>query len=487
MSATKVAEALNILHRDREESLLKIERYMRGDHDKPYAPDTADAEFTLLQKRAITNILPLAVKNPCQGLAIDGYNRGGTVRERVADLRKNTPEWDSFKRGGSDVRQDALYLDSATYGMAYTVEVKTEYGSKTKMFSPLMATAVYDDPTNDDAPVGLLHILKMPDGKGKNGVGEFWDERFYYTFSFRSLADEAEGITITKSELHGLNECPGNEFFIQKDLLGNRIGIIEPLFRVQDRLNQTVFDLLMAQTYGSFQIRTITGMAPPTEMELVRDEQGNIVGSKPKIDPNTGRPKPAKVNLNASRFMWAEDADTKFGSLPGTSLNGYIDAIDLAFRHFSAMGQTPPHYLLGQIANLSAEALQAAEASRSRLIRDMQGNFGAAWKRQFRLKGLFLNDAEIYDDYDGEVTWVDVEQKSLSKVADGLVKLKEINIPDRGLWEMVPGVTSTQLADWEEWYDEQDTETKLAIALERASGGMSNGNQDDAEESDTSG
>src|SRR5690606_23072271 len=139
-------------------------------------------------------------------------------------------------------------------------------------------------------------------------------------------------------------------------------------------------DLLVAQTYTSHEVRYATGMAPPVQMELL-DEDGNVttnpelaVESRPTLDA-AGNPIPAPINHNARRFLFAEDSDVQFGSLPGGPLSPLIDSIDMSIRHLAAVSQTPPHHLLGQIANLSAEALQAAETALSRKISEFRAAF----------------------------------------------------------------------------------------------------------------
>ena len=41
MSLSLAKQLLETLHRDREKTLLKVDRYIRGDHDMPYMPDQA--------------------------------------------------------------------------------------------------------------------------------------------------------------------------------------------------------------------------------------------------------------------------------------------------------------------------------------------------------------------------------------------------------------------------------------------------------------
>jgi hypothetical protein len=133
------------------------------------------------------------------------------------------------------------------------------------------------------------------------------------------------------------------------------------------------------------------------------------------------------------------------------------------------VSQTPPHHLLGQIANLSAEALLAAETALSRKIEEFRHAFGEAWERVFRLAAELSGNALAEGDVHGEVIWRDMESRSLAQSADALGKLAEsLEIPKRGLWTRVPGVTQNEIAAWEDLREQDDSIGLLASALTRA-------------------
>jgi hypothetical protein len=111
---------------------------------------------------------------------------------------------------------------------------------------------------------------------------------YEYEVTFKSLADLEVGHCQAPRK-HGASECPVTRFVATVDLEGRTIGVVEPMIPLQNRINQTVFDLLVAQTYGSFQVRTVTGMVPPTKMKPVI-ENGVTVDWEPDINPDTGEP-----------------------------------------------------------------------------------------------------------------------------------------------------------------------------------------------------
>ncbi|MCX5236228.1 phage portal protein [Streptomyces prunicolor] len=464
-------ELLAILHRD-EGRLRRIDRYVHGEHDDPYMPPQADDEYRLLARRAISNWMPLLIGTPAQALYVDGFRPGTTAAGLPQASSSTSPQWSHWQRSRMDARQAAVYRGALSFGHSFVLTEKTKRGVVSKGLSAKRTAALYEDPANDETPYAALTIVAKPKGDTP-GKARMWDGKYEYPVTFKSRSD-LDSVRVGGKKLHGASECPVTRFAASVDLEGRTVGVVEPMIALQNRINQTIFDLLVSQTYTSHEVRYATGMAPPLQMELI-DENGNVtrdpaqaVDSRPKLGPD-GQPMPAAINHNARRFLFAEDPDVKFGSLPAGPIGSLIDSVDMSIRHLAAISQTPPHHLLGQIANLSAEALLAAETALSRKIAEFQSLFGEAWERVFRLAAELDGDTAAQDDFHGEVQWRDMESRSLAQAADALGKLADqLGIPVRGLWKRVPGVTQTEYEDWEQMAEEDDSVGQLATALTRA-------------------
>jgi hypothetical protein len=459
-------QLLNIIVSDHDR-MKRVDMYIHGFHDDPYMPDRADEEYKLLARRAVSNWIPLIIGTPCQAMYVDGFRRANSAetekdskgQPRVTPTDQ-TAEWDHWQRSRLDARQLAIHRGALAYGHSFALtEMGPDGRTYTKGLSAMRTSAVFEDPGNDDVPYAALTITQYPKTDNKPGKALMWDSTYVYEVSFKSLHDLKKGLTVSAGPAHGAEECPVTRFTASVDLEGRTVGVVEPMIPLQNRINQTVFDLLVAQTYGSFQVRTVTGMVPPNQID---PETGD------EILDAYGQPIPVPINFNARRFMFAEDHEAKFGSLQGTALGGYIESIDMSIRHLAAVSQTPPHYLLGQIANLSAEALQAAETALSRKVEEFKHSFGESWERVFRLSAQMEGNAASANDMHGEVVWRDMENKSLAQSADALGKMAEaLGIPKRGLWKRVPNATEREIQEWEDLAD-QEPDVLLADALTRA-------------------
>ncbi len=463
---------LQIIGED-SERLERIDLYDRGIQDEPYMPDSADDEYRLLAKRAISNWMPLIVGTPAQALYVDGFRPSRL--EANAGIH-STKEWMHWQQSGLDSRQLAIHRGALAFGHSFTVTEKRKGKTVTRGLSPLRTSALFEDAANDIAPYAALTITQYPTGYGDKhvkGKARLWTAKKVHGVTFSALSGDQE-VTVDGGAPHGSPECPVTRFAASIDLEGRTLGVIEPMIPLQNRINQTVFDLLVAQTYASFKVRWATGMAPPVQMRMIdeagleTDDPEAMIDLVPRLDGN-GNPMPVPMNHNARRFLFAEDPDTKFGSLDESPLDGFIASIDMSIRHLASVSQTPPHHLLGQIANLSAEALQAAETALARKVEEFRQAFGESWERVFRVAGAMEGQEDVFNDVAGEVLWRDMESRSLAQSADALGKLAEsLEIPKRGLWERIPNVTQTEIERWGVLREEDDIDGRMADALYRA-------------------
>lgn len=402
------------------ERVERIDRYLRGDQEPPYQPRVPNDEYRKLVSRARSNWLPLVVSAQAQALYVEGYRSSG------ADA--NAAPWDAWQANGLDRRQSQVYRSALGYGSAFVTVLPGDTAARIRGVSPRRMWAEYEDPAEDDWPLYAVQTAKPPRGLTTTPDGRWrvrvLDEVNVYELMMSGLGSVPE--LLTQAE-HGQGVCPVVRFTDGLDLDGRARGQVEPLMPLQDRINQTAFDLLLAQTYGAFKVRTVSGASLP------EGEDGTA----------------AALQLAVNRMLTAPDPDTKFGTLDETPLGGYIESLDTAVRHLAAISQTPPHHLLGQMANLSAEALAAAEAGLTRKVEEHKHSFGESWEQVLRLAALAQGDAASAADESAQVVWRDTESRSLAQTADALGKLAtQLGIPVQALWERIPGVTQTDVTRW---------------------------------------
>lgn len=408
----------------REQRDLKLyEDYMRGRHARPYKPQDATDEYRALEARSISNVIPLVVGSIAQTLYFEGYRRG--------DQTDNARAWHAWQANGLDARQAALYRASLTYGVSYMVVLPGSTAPVMRPVSPRRMIALYDDQASDEWPQWALEEVSELDERSRRVTRlRLYDDRMVHELALDDASPD--GLRYESSLEHGLGVCPVVRYPCELDLDGRYTGVVEPLIPRQDRLNQQTFDTNIVQSYGSFVVRTVSGMTLP----------GAPGTSEGGDDGDVEAAREAKLRIGADRFLVAADHETRFGSLPGTPLDGYIAARDQAQRDIATAAQVPPHHLLGGNAAMSAEALAATESGLHRRSKAHRQTYGEAHEQALRLAALADGDRAGWEDHEAQGVWGDTEARSFAQTADALLKLHDgLEVDAEMLWPMIPGWT----------------------------------------------
>lgn len=395
------------------EKLDWIHEYWRGKQSLPVVPRGVPVEVRRMAQMSRVNVLGLVVDVLAQSLYVVGYREESEV--------DNDETWGVWQANKLDAHQTGVHRSALAFGTAYTLVLPGDPGPVIRGVSPRRLTAMYgDDP---EWPEVALEVRES----GKDTSYRLYDDGQVWF-----LDEDGEGRpagqewnpTVTGSNVHGMGVCPVVRFRNEDDLDGDISGEIERLIPLQDQIDFTTFDLLVAQHFQAFRQRYILGWTTTSETE--------------------------KVKAAASRLWTFDDPDVKVGEFGQTDLGGYLDSRESTLQHLATISQTPPHYLLGKLVNLSAEALAAAEAGQRRKIGEREVLFGEAWEQTLGLAAA-LEGREPSDS--AQVRWQDTEARALASTVDALGKMAQmLSIPPEVLWEKIPGWT------------QQDVERAKAVA-----------------------
>jgi hypothetical protein len=392
-----------------------------------WLPPKAPREVRRLAEIARVNMLKFVVGSVVQVMYVDGF--------RVPKSGDNQPSWTTWQLNRMDARQTGVHRSGLSYGVSYVTVLPGDPVPVIRGVPPRKMTAVYGD--DDDWPAFALELRRSPE-QGRQMYRLFDDTYVWWVMT--GSPGPGSDIAVLRSEKHGLGKVPVVRFrcTIDED---NECpdGEVEPLMPLQDQINITTFGLLVAQHYGAFRQRYIMGWLADSEDQM--------------------------LEASARKIWTFDDPDTKVGEFGQTDLAGYISSREASLRHLATVSQTPAHELLGQLVNLSAEALAAAEASHRRKLSERQIVMGEAWEQVLELAGDIQQqetDPEAY------VRWRDTEARSLAQVADALGKLSQmLGIPPQELWERIPGVTQQEIEQWKAAAEKGDAFANLTAMLDR--------------------
>ena len=433
LSDSQVLETFKMLQEARgseDSRLSKIHRYLRDDPTRKLEglPSTVPAEVSRLARLSRVNLLKFAVNTRVQSMYVDGFrNRGSS---------DDSPAWDVWQANGMDARQIGVHRSALSYGASYVTVLPGVPVPVMRGASARQLTAMYGD--DDVWPVFAL--------EERRGSWRLMDNTHVYTLS------KEDGSSVPKllgNQEHGavfgdVPVCPVVRFRDTIDLDDEVVGIVQPLIPLQDQINITTFGLLVTQHFGAFKFRYVLGW-------VAEDES-------------------ARIKASASTFFTLDENpdDVEIGQLDEADLSGYINSRKATMELFAAVSQTPAHELMGQLINLSAEALAAAEAGKRRAILENQTVMGESHEQVLNLAASYMDEPVDVGAY---VRWQDTESRALASLVDALGKsVQMLGIPPQALWDRVAdafGASQQEVASWKLLAESGDPFTQLTQELAR--------------------
>lgn len=232
------------------------------------------------------------------------------------------------------------------------------------------------------------------------------------------------------------------------DLLLGGLSDLEDMIPLNDALNKTVRDMLVASEYQAFQQRFVTGVEIPK-------------------DPSTGQPlteTQAQLKASRSRVWMFPDKDAKVGQLDQINLEPYINAVDMFIHHLSMVTSTPAYMLVGKLANLSADAIRAAELGFVGKLHGKQVDYGVSWEQAIAFAFAAINArpngydddmlgaAQIAADGGVETLWKSAAAHSGSILSNELTQMVAIGMPQEVAWAAW-GASPSEIEFWKKLND----------------------------------
>lgn len=215
---------------------------------------------------------------------------------------------------------------------------------------------------------------------------------------------------------------------------------------VQDAINKTIRDALVASEFQGFRQRWATGIDIPE-------------------DPDTGQPvEPFKSVID--RMFIQESSDAKFGEFGQVDMSGFTTLVEMLVQHVASQTRTPPHYfyLRGQFP--SGESIKSAETGLVAKARRRMRHFGEAWEEIMRLAFAAVGDTAKASTADAETIWRDPESRSESEHVDAVLKRKALGVPVEQLWADA-GYSPQQIVRMREMVEaEAVAQSRAALTLE---------------------
>lgn len=412
--------------KDQREYAEMMRRYYDGNPPLSPIADKAREAFRRLLKQARLNICGLVVDATAERMQVDGI--------RLGDSETGDPEaWRIWQANRLDADSDMMITEAVKVSKSLGLVAPNPKDSRTPIVTPedmTQAVLAYEPGQRRARAAGLkcwlddwtgltMATVYLPSGLMKYQAktpkaGEVGPPRW----ERREVGKEPWPAP------NVLGEVPLVELPNRPDLLGNAYSELHDVLDIQDRLNKTLIDRLMAQEFAAFRQRWMTGYEIPT------DENGQPI-------------EPFKSAVD--RLWIVEDENVKFGEFDATDLKPYLAAVEADIQHMAARTRTPSQYLLGEMVNISGDALKAAESGLVSKVRQRMRPFGEGIEEIVR---LYLKAAgDTRDASRCEVIWHNPEFRTEGELVDALTKMDKLGVPREALWERW-GASQTEIARW---------------------------------------
>lgn len=230
------------------------------------------------------------------------------------------------------------------------------------------------------------------------------------------------------------------------------VSVLSDVFPLQDALNKTLCDFLVAMEDTSMPKRWATGIQVLT-------------------DPVTGQEvSPFKDGQN---LWWtrAKRSEAELGQFPAAEMKGFLDALDKLTLKIARKGGLPPHSigLAGDGQAPSGLSLLISEGKLIKRCKDRTRDWGVVW-RELVAFALSWSSATV-ESKDVELEWAPIETRDEKALLENLVLKKT------ALGSVVPDAQFAREAgysqdDLDDFMDEKEEETARKLdAAQAAMGG----------------
>lgn len=176
---------------------------------------------------------------------------------------------------------------------------------------------------------------------------------------------------------------------------------IEGVVAIQERINGTIFNRVLAGWFAAFRQKWATGVTIP------EDANGN------PVEP---------WNQAINRMFVDTDPNAKFGSFEATDIEQYLKAEEMDVKNIAAITFTPRHFLIQQGQEPSGDAINSAEAGLIAKVLDREQYLSDSFEEAIRLARLFAGEKD--SPVDSEIVWADPRDPAIVEAArtDAVIK-----------------------------------------------------------------
>lgn len=417
--------------------------YYNGKHRLAFASEKLSSAFGRLFQAFADNLMPTVAETVKDRLKLDGFT--------VTAAQDSTDEL--WRRNRLKVRANQVHLDALIEGDAYVI-VWTDRDD-VPTFYPVRADKMVID-YDDEQPGYIVKAAKA------------WaqDEHYRLTLYYRNRIEKY----VTGERVSGLPDHPAAFIRYTADTepwpipnlydkvpvfhFNNRGSVgglgcseLAEAIPVQDALNKSIADMLVASEFYGVPQRWATGLEEMTVAEARK-----------------------RYALVAGGVWGSTDSEVKFGEFASADISKYITISETFRKEIARVSRTPLHFFALEGTFPSGESLKTAESPLVAKVNDKTESFGAVWADAWRFALQLANAG----DTEPEPKWLNTETRDDdAEVQRVATKHRDLKVPLEECWREL-GYDEDKIAEMKVLADKEAAEAveqqRETFALKAATG-----------------
>lgn len=395
------------------------EKYYDGDHPLAFATRKFRSVFWGIFSKFADNLCESVVDIQAERLELLGFSSnkasskmdGETAVVRVTDAPADAA-WELWEDRDLDLVADEVHKDSLLFGDGFTI---TDVDGTIWPQEPCQMAVRYSETRPGEIELGAKC---WPNADGTVNMNLYYQDRVEHYVTNQAVKQSAglkPSLFVvadddTPMEFQAVSHFPNRAF--------SRYGRSElsSVMPLQDALNKSVIDTIVAMEYQAFMQRWITGV----EVEL--DE--------------SGKPKNFNAAHGAGEYLaLPEGASTgEFSQMDVSPLQRVSDSFRAEVARVSGI---PLYYFYvgGSAPQETGESLKTSELRFTRKGKRQHRCFGKAWENAMTTALVATGELEVSEtkSLDLNAVWERIEPRSESEKLDVLVKKQAIGVPNSQL------------------------------------------------------
>lgn len=408
---------------DRRWADLKVfDAYYQGDQNLAFVTRKFSDAYGGLFSALVDNWMQIVVNASVERLIVQGFRFGD-------DTEADDDAWTIWQANNLDGESAMIHTEAVKLGWAYWM-VQPD-GDMPRITAEHPSQVIVNHAPGDRRNRRAA-LKKWLDGDQIFANLYLPDRVVHYRTTARILATEIQERKweTIGAEGNPLGTVPIIPVVNNPSMLGGGASdLAGGITKIQDALNVLLADLLIGAEYQAYPLRILLGVETP-------------------VDGNGQPIRNAELAISQARLMMFPNPDAKVAEFSEAKLEAFTNSMATLINHLTAQTRTPPHYVSGQVVNVSGDALKAAETGLTSKCRFKMEPFGEGHEEMVRLAFKAKDpEDERANAESAETIWRDPESRSQAETVDAALKLSKLGVPNEALWERI-GASPQEIQRW---------------------------------------